>query len=145
MVGYASCKPADVLVFKVYANFCYGAFSLYYNGSYLAVNSHSTRTLLIFIVDCANEKQSTFTANFLCRFWFLLLPRRICNRHCVCLSVCLLTTLCKNFQMDLHEIFREGWQWANEQMIKFRWQSGSPSGYVDCFPDSSLSGDTESA
>jgi len=26
--------------------------------------------------------------------------------------------------MDLHEIFREGWQWANEQMIKFRWRSG---------------------
>jgi len=47
--------------------------------------------------------------------------------------------------MDLHEIFREGWQWASEQMIKFWWRSGSPSGYVDCFPDSSLSGDTESA
>jgi len=31
----------------------------------------------------------------------------------------------KNFQTDLHEIFREGWQWANEQMIKFWWQSGS--------------------
>ena len=27
--------------------------------------------------------------------------------------------------MDLHEIFREGWQWANEQMIKFWWRSGS--------------------
>jgi len=24
--------------------------------------------------------------------------------------------------MDLHEIFREGWQWANEQMTKFWWQ-----------------------
>ena len=35
----------------------------------------------------------------------------------VCLSVCLLATLRKNFQMDLHEIFREGWQWASEQMI----------------------------
>jgi len=35
------------------------------------------------------------------------------------LFVCLLATLGKNFQMDLHEIFREGWQWANEQMIKF--------------------------
>jgi len=31
----------------------------------------------------------------------------------------LLATLCKNFQTDLHEIFREGWQWADEQMIKF--------------------------
>jgi len=25
----------------------------------------------------------------------------------------------------LHEIFIEGWQWANEQMFKFCWQSGS--------------------
>jgi len=23
--------------------------------------------------------------------------------------------------MDLHEIFREGWQWASEQMITFWW------------------------
>jgi len=27
--------------------------------------------------------------------------------------------------MDLHEIFREGWQWASEQTIKFWWRSGS--------------------
>jgi len=25
----------------------------------------------------------------------------------------------------LHEIFREGWQWASEQMIKFWWRSES--------------------
>jgi len=25
----------------------------------------------------------------------------------------------------LREIFREGWQWASEQMIKFWWRSGS--------------------
>jgi len=43
----------------------------------------------------------------------------------VCLSVCLLATLCKNFLTDLHEIFREGWQWADEQMTKFWWRSGS--------------------
>jgi len=30
----------------------------------------------------------------------------------VYLSVCLLPTLRKNFQTDLHEIFREGWQWV---------------------------------
>ena len=35
------------------------------------------------------------------------------------MSVCLLATLHKNFQTDLHEIFREGWQSASEQMIKF--------------------------
>jgi len=27
----------------------------------------------------------------------------------------------KNFRTDLHEIFREGWQWANKRVIKFRW------------------------
>jgi len=30
------------------------------------------------------------------------------------------------------------------KMSKFWWQSGSPSGYRDCFPDLSLLGDTES-
>jgi len=58
---------------------------------------------------------------------FLLLPppRRLRFRRC--LSVCLLATLRRNLQTDLQEIFREGWQWANEQkqMIKFSWQSGS--------------------
>jgi len=62
----------------------------------------------------------------------------------LCLFDCLLATLRKNFGMDLHEIFREGWQWASEQMTKFWWRSGSPSGYSDCFPVSSLLGDTES-
>jgi len=51
----------------------------------------------------------------------------------VCLSVCLLPTLCKNFQTDLREIFKEGWQWANEQIVTFWWQSASPPGYRDCF------------
>ena len=60
----------------------------------------------------------------------------------VCLSV---SILCKNFLTDLHEIFREGWRWANEQTIEFWCRSGSPSGYRDSFPDSSLLGDTESA
>jgi len=41
------------------------------------------------------------------------------------LFVCLLATLRRNFRMDLHEKFREGWQWASEQMIKFWWHSGS--------------------
>jgi len=34
--------------------------------------------------------------------------------------VCPLATLHKNFQTDLHEIFKEGWQCANEEVIKFR-------------------------
>ena len=43
----------------------------------------------------------------------------------VCLYDCLLAILRKTFRMDLHEIFREGWQWDNEQMIKFWWRSES--------------------
>ena len=44
---------------------------------------------------------------------------RLCFRRCfsVCLSVCY--QLHKNYRTDLHEIFREGCQWANEKMIKF--------------------------
>jgi len=43
----------------------------------------------------------------------------LCQGGYAFVVVCLLPTLCNNFQMDLHETFREGWQWANEQMIKF--------------------------
>jgi len=46
----------------------------------------------------------------------------------VCLFVCLFVSrqLCaKTFQTGLHDICREGWQWANEQTIKFWWRSGS--------------------
>jgi len=51
-------------------------------------------------------------------------PRRICFRHC--LSVCLfVSNFVKKFRTDLHEIYKEGWQWASEQMVKFLWQSGS--------------------
>ena len=61
----------------------------------------------------------------------------------VCLSVCLLATLCKNVRTDLCKIFSEGWQWASEEVIKFWWQSWSPTGYRDCLLDWSLLGDTE--
>ena len=43
----------------------------------------------------------------------------------VSLFVRLLATLRKNFRTDLHEIFREGFQWTSEQTIKFWWRSGS--------------------
>jgi len=50
-------------------------------------------------------------------------PRNVnlCFRRClsVCLSVRLLATLRKNVRTDLYESFREGLQWANEQLIKF--------------------------
>ena len=62
----------------------------------------------------------------------------------VCLSVCLLAILRKNFRTDLHEVFRESWQWADKQTIGFWWRSGSPYGNRDCFLDSPLSEDTES-
>jgi len=51
----------------------------------------------------------------------------------VCLFVSLLATLLENFGNDLHVIFREDWQWASEQMIKFQWRSGSASGYRNVF------------
>jgi len=75
---------------------------------------------------------------------FVLLPPlgRLCGSRC--LSICLLATLRKMSQTNLHEIFRESWQWAKEQIIKFWWQSGSPYGYRDCFPDLLLLGNTES-
>ena len=63
----------------------------------------------------------------------------------VYLSVCLSVS---NFVQKLPNRFawnfQEGWQWANEQMFKFWWRSGSLSGYRDCFSDSSLLVDTES-
>jgi len=53
------------------------------------------------------------------------------------LSVCLLATLRKNVRTDLHEMFTEGWQWANEQngwilvAIRFTvWIQGLFSGFV---------------
>jgi len=33
-------------------------------------------------------------------------------------------------KVDLHEIFKEGWQWTTEHVVKFWWQFGSPSGYT---------------
>jgi len=50
------------------------------------------------------------------------------------LSVCLLATLRKTFARN----FREGCQWASEQVVKF-WRRPE-SGYRDCFPDSALLG-----
>jgi len=55
--------------------------------------------------------------------WRALLPpsKRICNGCCLSVS---------NFAQRTSEricmkIFRQGWQWANEQMVKFWWRSGS--------------------
>jgi len=52
-------------------------------------------------------------------FW-LLAPRRLCF---LSLFVCLLEILTKTSKRICSEIFREGWQWANEQMITFWWWS----------------------
>jgi len=46
---------------------------------------------------------------------------RLCFRRC--LFVCLLATLRKKFRTHLHEIFKEGWQWANKKWLNF---SGDP-------------------
>jgi len=61
----------------------------------------------------------------------------------VCLSACLSVNnfaqkLPSGFR-DLHEISREGWQLVNEQITQLWLRSGSPSGYRNCFPDSSSS------
>ena len=90
----------------------------------------------------AHFKHELYNITLLHNVSYLPPPRTLC--FCCCVSVCLLASLCKNFQTHLHEIFREGWQWAIEQMVKFRWRSGSLSGYRGCFLDSSLLGDTES-
>jgi len=60
-----------------------------------------------------------------CSFRFSYLHQGAYVIRVICLFVCLLATLCENLPTDKHEIFREGWQWANEQMIKFCWRSGS--------------------
>jgi len=72
--------------------------------------------------------------NYLCRCFCLLLSIFYSYFYLrqggyvfviVCLSVCLLATFHKNFQTDLHEIFREGWQWGKEEIIKFWLRYGS--------------------
>jgi len=48
---------------------------------------------------------------------WMLYRNYLCQGGYVIVVVCLLATLRKNVRADLHEIFREGWQWALEQMI----------------------------
>jgi len=55
----------------------------------------------------------------------MILCRYLLQEGYVIVVVCLLATLRKNVPTDLHEIFRVGWLWASEQMIKFWWRSGS--------------------
>ena len=51
-------------------------------------------------------------------------PRKICN--CRCLSVCLsVSKFAQKLPNGFAWNFRKGWQWANEQIIKFWWWSGS--------------------
>jgi len=54
-----------------------------------------------------------------CRVCYLLQGGYVFVVAClfVCLF-CLLATLLKNFRTDLHAIFREDWQWPNEQMVR---------------------------
>ena len=102
---------------------------------------HMTTLLQVWIICCAHYfflHINSFYHSFpMCSFYchtscvtvcesWLPPPRRICNRHC--LFVCQLATLHRNLWTVLHEIFRKGWQWANEQMIKFWWQSKYGSG-----------------
>jgi len=83
-------------------------------------------------------RHQTFLEPHLPTLWqnCLITVYYLCQYFRCCLSVPLLATLHKNFQTN--------WQWANEQVFKFCWQSGSQYGHRDCFPDSSLLGDMES-
>ena len=66
-------------------------------------------------------------------------PTRICFRRCLSVS----NFAQKNFQTDSHESMKFSGKVGNGPLnltIKFRWQSGSPSGYRDCFADSSTLG-----
>ena len=56
-------------------------------------------------------------------------PSRLCFHRC--LTVCLLATLRKNVRTDLHEIFREGWQWTNEKLF-FGFDTTGRWGKLDC-------------
>jgi len=90
----------------------------------IAYRHYSTRQITDTTAFNRHLKTHLFHLYFICRN-FLPKPRRLCFRRCVsvCLSVCLSATLHKSVQTYLHESSREGWQWANEQMIKFRWRS----------------------
>ena len=68
-------------------------------------------------------------------------PRRICFRRCF--SVCV-SNFAQNFPSGFAWNFQGRLAMANEQLVKFWWRSGSPSGCGDSFPGSSLLGDTES-
>jgi len=46
----------------------------------------------------------------------------------IIIIIIIISNFAKKFQADLHEIFREVWQWADGEMIKFWWPSGSESG-----------------
>jgi len=84
-----------------------------------------------------------------CTGWIVIMMTQqynfVASAIVLCLSVCLfVSNFAQKLLNGLHEIFREGWQFANEQMIRFWWRSGSPSGYRDSFTDLSLLRDTES-
>ena len=133
-VGFGLCfASSDKVCLIKYSRVSSVEWAKHYNFMYILLLPVATH-LCIF--------RSYGTTKMLLLLLLLPPPRRLYFRHC--LSVCLLATLRRNFQTDLHEIFREGWQWVDEQLIKFWWRSGSPPGYRDCFPDSVLLWDRES-
>ena len=82
---------------------------------------HGTVTVLIIGALNIHPANNAFILDL-----FLHLPRRICNRRC--LSVCLsASNIAQKLLNEMHETFRKGWQWANEQTIKFWWRSDSRS------------------
>jgi len=92
-----------------------GASSLLFRAVPLLRRAHDSRTLF----------EDTSSPHEIVKIWIvfkrhdvaLTYDRRKGGYVSRCLFVCPLATLRRNFRTDLHEIFREGWQWANEQTI----------------------------
>jgi len=80
------------------------------------------------VVSCKRGIMNLWRVHRWNTFFFLPPPRTGKEDMWLSLSVCLLATLRKNFRTDLHDIFREGWQWVSEENIKFWYRSASPSG-----------------
>jgi len=70
------------------------------------------------------QKSVCMSPSSMCDRCRRLLPplRKMFSSLFVCLFV---SSFAQNFGTDLHDIFTEGWEWANEQIIKFWWRSGS--------------------
>ena len=79
---------------------------------------HSTHYQVCAVSSQCNVTATTLMSPITSQLVLLLpRPRRLCFRRC--LSVCLFATLHKNFRMDVHEMFMEGWQCPVNKRLNF--------------------------